>query len=194
MARTVNRRTCARPGCGRVFDDPGPGEHRPAPQGYCTAVCHAADRDAVQAARRAERAARVAPGGKVTIGGFRWPISPASSGQRAVVRLEACIVTGRRKGDGFTVDPAHLCPRGRGGCDDPLCIVPLWRPVHRAFDDGRFDLLPYLVGHGLTDHVAHALGHYRGDLVALIERLTSSSWTAKGGAHLLTVEQIEARA
>lgn len=191
MTRTVNRRTCARPGCGRVFNDPGPGEQRLAPQGYCTGTCHAIHRGAQQAAKRAARGTSSPP--RPTLITPRGPMSPAGGEQRAVVRLEACIVTGRRKADGNTVDPAHLCPRGRGGCDDPLCIVPLWRPVHRAFDDGRFDLLPYLVAHALTDHVAHALEHYRGDLVALIERLTSSSWTAKGAAHLLTVEQIEAR-
>lgn len=186
--RTVNKRLCARPECGRRFDEPGPGEHRPAPQGYCSDTCHTIHKGS-QARKRTARASTLARTGSPSP---PRSVSPASPAQRAVVTLRACIVTGRAKADGCAVDPAHLCPRGRGGCDDPLCVVPLWRPVHRAFDDGRFDLLPYLVAHRMYDHVGHALVHYGGDLVALIERLTSCSWTSKGDGHLLTLDRLEA--
>jgi hypothetical protein len=102
-------------------------------------------------------------------------ISPASREQRAKANLGACLVTGMDRYE-TTIDPAHLASRAHGGCDDPLCVVPLSRGVHMAFDRGEFDLLPYLIAHGCVDELAHALGHYRGDLLGLAARLTGVSW------------------
>jgi hypothetical protein len=104
--------------------------------------------------------------------GIRRPISPASSAQRAKVRDACCIVTGRDRHDGATIDPMHLCPRSHGGCDDPLCVVPGEREwVHRRFDDGKFDLLPHLRPSGAErqwlPEIQHALDHYDGDLISL---------------------------
>lgn len=102
-------------------------------------------------------------------------ISPASPDQREKARTEPCVVTGYEAIDGYVVDPGHLCARGRGGCDDPLCTVPIYRPAHRAFDDGDLDLLPYLVGKR-TAELQHALGHYEGDLLGLLHRLTGDRY------------------
>jgi len=86
----------------------------------------------------------------------------------------SCLVCGRSD-----VDPAHLVPRSRGGCDHPECVVPLCRRCHRAFDDGRLDLLPYLEPHRRAE-LAHALQHL--GLLALLERLTAERWATLGRA------------
>ena len=93
-----------------------------------------------------------------------------SDPQRRKVAGSACIVCGA--GDG--VDPAHLTPRSRGGCDHPDCVVALCRVrCHRAFDAGRLDLLPYLEP-GHRRELAHALQHV--GLIELLERLTAERW------------------
>jgi hypothetical protein len=72
----------------------------------------------------------------------------------------------------YPVDAAHVWPRGRGGCSDPLCVVPLTRAEHEAYDRGELDLLPYLLAHGLVAELQHALGHARGDLLGLLNLVT----------------------
>lgn len=45
------------------------------------------------------------------------------------------------------VDPAHIIPRSRvkpGPGEDARNIVPLCRVCHRAYDEGRLDILPVL--------------------------------------------------
>ena len=71
----------------------------------------------------------------------RWPDGDASS-----AAAEARI------------DPAHLIPRSLGGCGDPLCVVPLCRRCHRAYDRGELDLLPHLEP-AWRAQLAHAVGH-----------------------------------
>jgi hypothetical protein len=110
----------------------------------------------------------------------RKAISPASPAQRRKVAEGVCLVTGRDKYEA-TIDPAHLAPRGfHGGCDDPLCVVRLERSVHRAFDDGDFDLLPYLRPSGderrYLPEIQHALDHFDGNLIGLLQRLTGERW------------------
>lgn len=61
------------------------------------------------------------------------------------------------------VDPAHIIPRSRvkpGPGEDPRNICPLCRDCHRAFDEGKLDLLPYLT----RDEQAYAV-----ELVGLYE-------------------------
>lgn len=118
-------------------------------------------------------------GGSLSKGGGdgkRASISPASDAQREKAREQPCIVTEAMAVHGATVDPAHLWPRGRGGCDDPLCVVPLRRDLHRQFDDGEFDLLPHLRPHynprAFLPELLHALDHADGDLLGLLHRLT----------------------
>lgn len=163
MGRTQRQRECR--SCGDWYDDPGPGQ-RDAPAGYCTVLCwstakpHPAGRDARPSSLRKAKAPAK-----------RRAISPAAPEQRATVRERACIVTGDHR-----TDPAHLWPRSLGGCDDALCVVPLRRDVHEAYDRHELDLLPYLVAHGMYAEIAHAVMHARGDLVAVLTMLTGVQW------------------
>ena len=94
----------------------------------------------------------------------------ASAAQRRKVTGRPCLVCGGRDG----IDPTHIAPRSRGGCEHPDCVVALCRfRCHRAFDDGRLDLLPYLEP-CYRPELAHALGHL--GLIELLERLTAERW------------------
>lgn len=100
----------------------------------------------------------------------RQAISPASQPQRDKVKF-ALSITGE---EGYC-DPAHIWPRSLGGCDDPLCVVPLLRTEHDLFDEGKLNLLPYLTQR-FPDELAHALQHANGDVIALLERVTGEKW------------------
>lgn len=102
----------------------------------------------------------------------RAPISPASTAQRNKVKFAACIVCGR---DGYEakIDPAHIVPRGLGGCDHEDCVIPLCRAHHQAYDDGRLDLLPHLEPR-LRTELGHAVEHL--GLIAALERITNTRW------------------
>jgi hypothetical protein len=106
----------------------------------------------------------------------RRPISKASPEQRRKVKeLGFCVVSGFEATQHGPIDPAHIVPRSQGGCDSELCVIPLRRYLHRQFDDGTLDLLPYL--HPYRDErrwlpeLQHALDHLDGNLVQLLERL-----------------------
>ena len=78
----------------------------------------------------------------------------ASERQRAAVAGRRCIVCAAEA----RIDPAHLIPRSLGGCGDALCVVPLCRRCHRAYDRGELDLLPHLEP-AWRSQLAHAVGH-----------------------------------
>jgi hypothetical protein len=78
----------------------------------------------------------------------------ATDGQHAAVAGRPCIACGAT----HRIDPAHLIPRSLGGWGDALCVVPLCRGCHRAYDEGRLDLLPYLEP-AWRAQLAHAVGH-----------------------------------
>lgn len=99
----------------------------------------------------------------------------ASPAQRAKVKDMPCIATGFDSHEAI-VDPAHLTARAQGGCDDPLCVVPLVRVVHDSFDRRGFDLLPHLIADKRVAEMCHALEHYEGNLIGLLERLTGERW------------------
>lgn len=92
------------------------------------------------------RSSPLARAGKTT----RRPISPASTAQRAKVAASpSCIACGRQQTAWLAVDPAHLCDRSLGGCDDEACVVPLCRTFdgkgcHDLYDENALDLLPHL--------------------------------------------------
>ena len=94
----------------------------------------------------------------------------ATDAQRTGVAGRACVVCGSDK----RIDPAHLIPRSLGGCGDPLCVVPACRRCHRAYDEGRIDLLPHLEP-AWRAQLAHAVGH-----VGLIGALRRISGDANG--------------
>ena len=93
----------------------------------------------------------------------RGPVSAASREQRAKAAEENCLACGAGRASGRYIDPAHLCARSLGGCDDALCVVPLCRVAggggcHPAFDEGRLDLAPFLEP-ACRAEVAHCVGH-----------------------------------
>lgn len=106
----------------------------------------------------------------------RKPISPASPEQRAKVQARGSIVSGHEP-----CDPAHLWPRGLGGCDSPLCVIPLTRAEHRAFDDGQLDVLPYLIAHGCWAELAHMVEAHHVDPIALLHRVTGERYVPEAG-------------
>jgi hypothetical protein len=96
----------------------------------------------------------------------RRAISPASPAQRAKIKDQLCVVC---SAPGTT--PMHLWPRGKGGCDDPLCVLPACLDCHRLYDAIKLDLLPHIVEHHLAE-IAHAQLHT--DPVSLLARLSAS--------------------
>jgi hypothetical protein len=101
-------------------------------------------------------------------------ISPASPAQRDFTRDRGCLVCGTRQ---TVVDPAHVIDRSvlGEGQDEQLAVVPLCRPHHVAYDNGRLDLLPYLESEGWREHLAFAVARY--GLVRTLERVTNVRWT-----------------
>lgn len=84
----------------------------------------------------------------------RKAVSPASAEQRERVRDRCCVNCGMPG-----CDPAHLCPRSLGGCDDALCVIPLCRNCHRAFDHGAVDLEPVIALRQFSEERAHMASH-----------------------------------
>ena len=97
--------------------------------------------------------------------------TPASKAQRAKVRERGSIISGE-----WPCDAAHLTPRAWGGCEHPDCVIPLTRLEHRAFDDGRLDVLGALIAHGCWAELAHAVLEHHVDPIALIQRCTGVRW------------------
>jgi hypothetical protein len=97
----------------------------------------------------------------------RSPISPASPAQRAKIKDKLCIVCGKPAST-----PMHLWPRGQGGCDDPLCVLPACWECHRAYDQQQIELLGHIVKHYRAE-IAHA--HLHANPIELLERLTAST-------------------
>lgn len=106
-------------------------------------------------------------------------ISLASAAQKAKVqRIGLCIVTGATE----DLDPAHLWPRGMGGCDHEDCIVPLRRDVHRLLDERELDILPDLIAHECWAELAHMVSAHHVDPIHMVEQLTGERWQPVGAA------------
>ena len=89
-----------------------------------------------------------------------------SEAQRAVaVAGRPCIVCGAE----HRVDAAHLIPRSLGGCGHALCVVPLCRFCHGAYDCGELDLIPHLEP-AWRAQLAHAVGHV--GLIGALRRIS----------------------
>jgi hypothetical protein len=97
--------------------------------------------------------------------------TPASREQRLKVAGRGSIVSGAGP-----CDPAHLTARAWGGCDDPLCVIPLTRAEHRAFDAGELDILGDLIDHGLWAELAHAIEAHHIDPISLVHRCTGERY------------------
>lgn len=103
-------------------------------------------------------------------------VSPASSAQRRKVSGQPSIVSGEGP-----CDPAHLVPRSLGGCDDPLCVVPLTRREHDAYEANELDLLPHLLGSRCVAEIQHAVGHLDGSLLRALHVITGRRHLPEGG-------------
>jgi len=97
----------------------------------------------------------------------RTPSLAATDSQRVAVSGRACIACGAT----HRIDPVHLIPRSLGGCGDPLCVVPLCRGCHRAYDRGELDLLPHLEP-AWRAQLAHAVGHV--GLIGALRRIAGA--------------------
>jgi hypothetical protein len=104
--------------------------------------------------RTTQRRGRMKPGA----------VSPASPAQRAKIKDQPCVCCGKR-----ATTPMHLWPRGQGGCDDPLCVLPACWECHRLYDLGELELLRHIV-ENFKAEIAHAQTHT--DPISLLERLT----------------------
>jgi len=100
----------------------------------------------------------------------------ASTDQRQETSGWSCLVCGSPR----PVDPAHLIPRSLGGCGDRLCVIPLCRACHRAYDHGRLDLLPYLEP-AWRAQLAHAVGHV--GLIGALRRIGAGGQTFPRDGH-----------
>jgi hypothetical protein len=128
--------------------------------------------------------------------------SLASVSPRRVER-EGTVRSTLRQGRGFSASPAqrrkvadmvsivsaqgpcdasHLVPRAHGGCDHPDCVIPLTRAEHGAFDDGRLDILPFLIAHGCWVELGHAVLVHHYDPVSLAERCTGDRYVPERAA------------
>jgi hypothetical protein len=85
----------------------------------------------------------------------RSPLGHASPEQRAKIEREGVRLESPISIPGEAVDPAHIVPRGGGGCDHEDCVIGLLRADHRAYDHGLLDILPHLT---LAEQ-AHAASH-----------------------------------
>jgi hypothetical protein len=101
----------------------------------------------------------------------RRAVSPASREQRTKTR-EGCRVHGLACG---AADPAHVVDRSIGGCDDELCVIPLCRMAHDAYDRHKLDLLPMLS----YAEQAHAVAHL--GLLRALKRITGRDWVERLG-------------
>lgn len=95
-------------------------------------------------------------------------VSPA---QRKSVKGLECLICWKPG-----VDPCHVWDRGRGGCDDPLCVVPLCRRHHRLYDEHHLDILPALLNRGYHAELAHVISAHRVSPTLLLERVTGTRW------------------
>jgi len=95
----------------------------------------------------------------------------ATKAQRDAVAGRICIVCGADK----WIDPAHLIPRSLGGCGDALCVVPLCRRCHRAYDRRELDLVPSLEP-AWRSQLAHAVGH--AGLIGALRRISGPGRSA----------------
>lgn len=101
--------------------------------------------------------------------------------QQAKVKGLVCVGCGREASECLAIDPAHLWPRSRGGCELAICVIPLCREAngegcHRKFDNGELDILPALVDRGYQDEMAHPIAAHGISYTPLLERVTGQRW------------------
>lgn len=106
----------------------------------------------------------------------------ASPAQRAKVKGAVCVGCGREATDDgrVVIDPAHVWPRGKGGCDHPDCVLGLCRgydySCHELFDRGELDLLSKVSGRpeAFAVEIAHPIREHGVTLVELARHLAGN--------------------
>jgi ferredoxin len=107
----------------------------------------------------------------------KTPLGHCTPAQRERVRDLACIVCGECVG---YCDPAHVIPRAVTSVDaanDVRAVVPLCPIEHRAYDEGRLDLSPYLEPRW-RDSAEWAVGAV--GLFAALRQITGERWVPAG--------------
>jgi hypothetical protein len=110
----------------------------------------------------------------------------ASDAQRAKVAGMPCIACGveATEDDSIVIDPAHLWPRSKGGCDHEDCVVPACRypfkggeGCHRLFDEGQLDLTERLAdSEAWQVEQAHPILVHGVSPVELVRRLSGGAY------------------
>ena len=99
----------------------------------------------------------------------RGPLGHASEAQKAKVRAQGCRISAWTFESG-AIHPAHVVDRGIGGCDDELCVIGLRADLHREYDAGELDILPYLT----LEEQAHAVSHL--GILGALKRTTGEQY------------------
>lgn len=105
----------------------------------------------------------------------------ASPQQKKATKGRACIVCGKDEAEA-TIDPAHVTPRRMAPhCTCEKGTVPLCREHHDAYDQlgGGFDLLPYLMAHGLYEETVHGFLEHGVALREVMDVVTGEKWIPK---------------
>jgi hypothetical protein len=101
--------------------------------------------------------------------------------QQRATKGRACIVCGKDEAEA-TIDPAHVTPRRMAPhCTCEKGTVPLCRGCHERYDDlnDPFDLLPYLMAHGLYEETVHGFLEHGVSLRELMDTITGVKWAPK---------------
>jgi hypothetical protein len=131
--------------------------------------------------------------------GRGFSVAPA---QRAKVKLLVCLGCGREVDPDtvgeWIIDPAHLVPRGKGGCDDELCVIPLCRHryivgegCHPAYDRNELDLHPRLAMGGYEKEIAHAIEVHGFTLLELVRQVTGEPYVPQRELEVATARIVE---
>lgn len=108
----------------------------------------------------------------------RKGFTPASPEQKAKVEREGARIDYSMievqalvdLGDLGPIDPAHIVSRHQGGCNGEACVVGLPRALHRLYDKGKLDLLPWLT----LEEQAHAVSHL--GILGALKRTTGDNY------------------
>jgi hypothetical protein len=134
----------------------------------------------------------------------------AAPAQRAKVKLLTCLGCGREvdmddPGRHWTIDPAHLVPRGQGGCDHEDCVLPLCRNLCNPYEgchpifDGKVtgksvDLHSRLAQGGYEKELAHAVGVHGWTPLELVGRVCGEPYVPKSEADEWKARAVELEA
>lgn len=121
----------------------------------------------------------------------------ASQAQRDKVEGLACVGCEKEEIPGIlAIDPAHVWPRSKGGCDSPDCVLPACRLIatgegcHRLFDQGRLELNERLSdSEAWQPELAHPILVHGVSPVELVRRLTGGAYEFVRVSDLPQVEE-----